>query len=422
MSNVAKFIRKNQDTCFADTIEKTAYNDFIISYNDKQCIYWKKAKKIKNLVNQPVLTRDEAHQAIKQHLGACKLLINDPSQHALLAQTCEELKSTVALWQLDSTISKDEKKTLNDILALKNQIRNSLFPQKNSPLKGIQTAQIQTNLSDQDKTNLRKTLKDMQRACLRKYFNERLKADKFQLDALKNRFQLHGASSFSESQFLQNQLDLWQKKLNEGKPIAIPKWYHCTKASDTMDTILKTDILFMHQGAYPGAFVSNKPEHLSYGSYCFMLSEHIEKTATKQKGRNTPLYPKQSSFYGEIHYNNTPKIAKSSSRINNQGDVSIWLAFQRGYHTFNSNTRRGTEGIPICRDARIQSGNLKYYQDTTVGFIYSSNEDPALQKIGQDRRVQVITYNEATALQTLINATFCCTLPADWKHNINYCT
>lgn len=78
MSNVAKFIKKNQDTCFSKNTGITNYNDFVASYNDKQSICWKKARKIKTVVSftQPIdeKSNDSVHKLVRQNLANCKIV------------------------------------------------------------------------------------------------------------------------------------------------------------------------------------------------------------------------------------------------------------------------------------------------------------------------------------------------------------
>ncbi len=415
MSNVAKFIRKNQDTCFCKNVNIETYNAFIASYNDKQSICWKKAKKVKTIT---ACAEDlDPHARVKQHLANCKILAKRSDVEAL-TEHCTALSESLKNWQIGDEITKKEKKTLNKVIAFKNQTRASFLPQKDKPLKGGTVKPIAINEPTED---LSCQLKEIRATTLKKYFSKRLEADQEQLDSLKWRFETN-KDSFQKVEFLEGQLDRWQKRIDQGKPIAIPKWYHCTKTAETTEKILDTSILYMKQGAYAGAFVSNRPEVETYGNYCLMLSDRIEKTGTKEPGSKDPVYPKQSNFCDTyLHYSDTPVPSKDQSFIPLQDFISIWLGFQRGKKTLSFWTGWGTEGIPMERQGQIKNGNLKYYKDTSVAFIFSQDDDPTLTQVGQQTRVPVLKYDEAEALRSLISATFYFTLPSDWEGNIKHC-
>lgn len=432
MSNVSKFIKDNKDTCLTDDKMITDYNAFITSYNDKQHICWKKAKKIKKIaikafdsgINFDYGSRDGMHQLIKHHLSNCADLLKNPNLDenlGVLIESCQNLKNSVDCWTLDSQITKEEKQTLNEILQFKNEARNTFFPAKDKPLKGPACEPKALRAPQEDKDIFRQELKELRRAVLTKYFHERLELDGAKLAQLRIRFN-ENKGNLPEEQFLSDQLDRWQKKLDQGKPIAIPKWYHCTKTPLVIDSIINTDILYKHDGMYPGVFLANLPEH-GYGQHCLMISDHIEKTGTKESGSDLPIYPKFSKMSqpSAIRYSDTPVAPENSALNNNQDGLGIWFGFQRGKNS------GGTAGIPIQKMKRVNDGGLKYYKDTTLGFIYS-NKDPysyhqnnnpkELEPIGQKYRVQVIQQKEAEAMRTLINATFFCTLPTSWEGNL----
>lgn len=153
-------------------------------------------------------------------------------------------------WPLDDKITKKEKKTLNAVIAFKNETRASFFPAKAKPLKGPSSKPIVSNAATEDeKDGLRTTLKEVRAAALKKYFHSRLESDQEQLDSLKWRFETK-KDSFKKTDFLEGQLNRWQKKIDEGKPIAIPKLYHCTKTADTVEKIFDTSILYMKQSGF----------------------------------------------------------------------------------------------------------------------------------------------------------------------------
>lgn len=430
MSNVSRFIKEHKGDCLKDKQNITDYNTFLESYNDKQCICWKKAKKIKQAVvqvfNPPsdfdMTKKEDVYQVVKLNLANCNALLEDLEDNFQeLLISCQDLSLSLESWIVEGKVTPEEKQTLNEILLFKNKARSIIFPPKDKPLKGtLGKFNPLISTSQDDKETLKALLKDIRRSTLTKYFHERLGLDGLKLTELRIRFN-ENKGTLEEPKFLEEQLDRWQKKLDQGKPIAIPKWYHCTKHLDTLKTILNGHILYA-SGCYPGVFVSNRPEVNGvggYGDFCMAISEHIEKVGTKEPGKGT-VYPKHSQMNQNtaypIHFSDTPLAPQDNAMKNNQEGVGIWFGFQRGAHTLNlSKSILGTAGVPLERMERIKNGSLKYYRDTTLAFVFDIHDQKGTQKLGQEKRVQVVTYKQAEAMRTLINATFHCTLPSDWQ-------
>lgn len=434
MCNVSKFIKKNNTECLKDRNTIADYNAFIASYNDKQCIGWKKAKKIKDIAVKVFipdpdfsLTKNEdIYKLIKHNLENCNAfaLLNAEDLEESFPQfldACQTLSLSLEEWVTEGKVSKEEKKTLNEILEFKNRARSIAFPANDKPLKGS-TANYNplNNVSKDDKKTLSQLLKNIRTTTLKMYFRERLDLDEKKLVELRMRFD-ENKGTLAEPQFLEDQLDRWQKKLEQGKPIAIPKWYHCTKQLDTLRTILDTQILYA-SGCFPGVFVSNRPEVNGvggYGDYCLVISDHIEKVGTKEPTKGT-VYPKysqmnQTSEY-PVRFSDTPLAPQDNAMKDNQEGVGIWFGFQRGaVHGFDPHTKLGKSGVPLERMNRIKNGSLKYYKDTTLAYVFDIHNSDATKKMAPKRRVQVVTYKQAEAMRTLINSTFHCTLPSDWE-------
>lgn len=433
MSNVSRFIKENKDDCLKDKNSITNYNTFIDSYNDKQSICWKKVKKIKQAVVKvfnpapdfDYNKKENVYQLVKLHLGNCNALLNVDLEEnfAELLDSCQTLSLSLESWIIEGKVSPEEKKTLDEILAFKNKARSIIFPAKEKPLKGtIGKFNPLISTSQEDKDTLHALLKDIRRATLTKYFHERLELDGLKLTELRTRFN-ENKGTLNEPQFLEAQLDRWQKKLDQGKPIAIPKWYHCTKQLDTLGKILDTHILYASMG-YPGVFASNRPEVNGvggYGDFCLAMGDHLEKVGTKEPGSGT-VYPKYSkknqSYTAPIQYSDVPLAPQDNALKNNQEGIQLWVGFQRGAHTLNPHTQYGTAGVPLERMERIKNGCLKYYKDTTLSFVFDIHDQAGTQKLGQQKRVQVITYAQEEALRSLINSTFHCTLPTEWQNKM----
>ncbi len=449
MSNVSKFIKTNKATYLKDDQAYTDYNTFISAYNDKQCLCWKKAKKVKNAVVQVFQedpnkafdygSREGMLQLVNHHLENCKTLLNSSNfekKFADFADACQMLNYTLDTWELKDPITKEEKQAINEILNFKNAARSTIFPAKgNQPLKGDGHVYNPLNsVKKEDKDALKTTLSEIRTNVLKKYFRERLELDGGKLAQLVQRFK-ENEGTLPEADFLRDQLARWQKKIDHGKPIAIPKWYHCTKTLNVLTNILDTHLLYA-SGCFPGVFVSNRPEVNGvggYGDYCLTISEHIEKVGTKEPGKpgilgkaKQTVYPKYSqmnqSHQYPIHYSDIPLAPQDNVLQNNQDQIGIWFGFQRGAHTLAHNPtlgmRIGTEGVPLERIERIKNGSLKYYKDTTLCYIFKIYDEPSLNTMAEKRRVQVVSYKQAEAMRTLINGTFHCTLPASWQGNL----
>lgn len=452
LQKIASKINRQREALFASKPEemkinsqiRDEFNSFIVSYNKNRTLCWKKAKCIKELSINSVskldfaapLTNEHMFKIIENHFKKCKqafstLNKNHPNE---LIDAFDTLSLALEGWE--PTLKQDnkkkyrmEKKLLNEILNLKNEVRSACMPARDKPLKGSQTfANKLLDTSHQQKLN--EVLKSVRRKILKKHFNERLDNDAKKLAELQMRFIENKEKNIFKNQevFLESQLEKWQKKIDNGKPISIPKWYHCTKNHSMLQKILDTFILYMHKGAFPGCFVANLPEH-RYGNFCIAMSEYIEITGTKNPKSKNPVYPHYSQLLeGQdypIFYSDTPKAPQNSGYKNNQQGVGIWFGFQRGAKTLNRATGFGREGIPLkCLNRLNTRKPLSYYKDTTVSFIFGCFKDDTIniQSIGKKRRIQVLSFDEQEALRSLINATFICTLPKSWENKLKQCS
>lgn len=272
MYRIAKFIHENQESCFHPNnkiVKIEAFNTFIQTYN---CSHYRQVKWIRDLIGE-----GDIHQLNKSRLKKCQLVLealmaeDSETRFAELVESCQLLAKSLATWKntFDKP-SKEEKKTLNDLLVFKNQVRAVFFAHKGKTLKGAHISAMHlTSIGDEAKEKLRAALKEIRLHVLTNYFRERLLYDAERLAALRKRFDEHKAE-LSQPDFLENQLNYWQTRLAHGKPIALPKWYHCTQEVETLGKILTSSILYaMKDEGNAGSFVSNNPEIEFFGDLLF---------------------------------------------------------------------------------------------------------------------------------------------------------
>lgn len=201
----------------------------------------------------------------------------------------------------------------------------------------------------------------------------------------------------------------WQMKLIKCKPIAIPKYFHCTIAAH-VNTIIQHPIGIQGQPpgkrkGYPGAFASSVPEMNpvgSYGDYCFALSDHIEAKVNK----NYPIVTNVSQIgdSGEPVY-----LGKAPDGPRKKGakQPRIWLGFKQDF---------------ALRRPDKTKNPLDYYEDTTFAlFATMAANDTEWEKVNQvsqkelhDRKIRLLIKSDFDAIVSLIHRSFHFTLPADW--------
>ena len=447
MKKIVAYIEANREVLFPVTNEKQSTNDknefnhfLSVSYNPKRTFSFKRVRTISAIsaesLNKSSLSNNnlskDSYNSIKHAFKGCRMLYNQLIQEASKRNIQQLMDQIIVLtccmedWELSSKINradfKKEKSLLNEILNFKNEVRAACLDKKDKSLKGDYLEG--THLLDAENQELLKiALKNLRGCILNKYFSVRLEKDKARLAELQLRFSENKGQLSFEGQgvFLQTILDRWQKKLDQGKPINIPKWYHCTKTNDVLQTILDSYILYMHQGFFAGCFTANFPEWM-YGSYCIAMSDHIEKTGTHNPGSDEIVYPQFTKWIEEqtIHYSDE-LVPSLDGNLNDQNaGISLWLGYQRGAKTLGLGGKdKGTEGIPLKLTSRFKSKKpLSYYKDTTVAFIVSLHKDSSIEQIARERRIQAYQFEQVEALRLLVNSTFKCTLPKTWENKL----
>lgn len=452
MRKVADFINRNWYNIFNSNPKSiTPLNDFIRRYNKQQIICWKKASSILRwpltLPLSPTPSPPTSPSPVRPLRPSDPSLNKDtnttfPSQPPKNPPTTlpdlnsEDLKHyngsdplTIARQQYEELrILFENVKEFNDddmILDLTNAcaLLNASLEDLNPKSKKTNKPVIQNllilirkikiwNKNGPKNPGLSEVLKELRTTALKKHFLKRLDPLATKVSQLKERFEAHKHHLSNPDQFLEKQLEHWDKKLANGKPIAIPKWYHCTKI-ENVGSILDSSIKYLQQKLYPGAFVSNKPEFGKYGEQGFALSEHIEKTATRDPitRKKHAIFPKYSNQTGTIHYG---PVADNLEQmyINKQASTEIWLGFQID-----------PTGIKMQRPNK-STDPLGYYKDTTIAFLFwhtnvvPSTDIANLKSIASARKLQAISTTELDALRELINCTFPCNLPKEWQGNL----
>lgn len=423
---ISLYVSENQDNLFppSEAQRKTEYNTFVAKYNKKQIVYWKKAIFLerKILEFKKGSPQNNVHVAFEECYKFFEALKIDekPSNEAVLALISSCQKLTGALSQLDHKDTKGNQELLNAILSLKNNMRSSLIQSNGKTLKGGIPDKI-SHLKEADQALLKVELKKMREALLKKHFHMRIEEDRAALKLLRERLEAKEKSGqpFTEKEFLKRQLKRWERKLDQGKPISIPKWYHMTSAVGQQKRILNSEIKYMKKRDKPGAYVANYPVK-EYGDFGIVLSRHIEKTSVYDNTGKKKLYPKYSFEKGieKAKYSDHEKLRKLDS-----GQPRIWLGFRRGEDTLKNETE-GTIGIPIYQKQRVEETDkpLNYYSNTTLAYIYARGQTSSVHKdienFAKEHRIQVIKQSEAEALWLLIDETFNLTFPKDWEGKI----
>lgn len=372
------------------------------------------------------LIDEEDHFRLMNPLDRCKLAFEEilkedlPSKKSIraLIESCRNLIQYLTL--LEGKDSKGQLELFDSILQLKNQIRASLIAPGTKTLKGPKPNKIKY-LNEKDQTLLRRELKSIRENILKNYFHVRLIEDWKIVKALKEHLEAKELKGefIHEKQFLKQQLRIWERKLEQGKPISIPKWYHLTESEETQKKIVEFHILFMKKRDYPGAFVSSYPAE-EFGAFAIVLSNYIEKTSVQEAESKKKIYPKYTFALDleSIKYSDRQEILQGIK----QQQPKIWMGFQKGRNTMQDGCNKGTEGIPILKSKRVQDGGVCYYEDTSLSFIYMKGQRLALEeemkKYARENRITYLRYSEAQALWNFIDEILAFTLPNNFKGKI----
>ncbi|KAF3362168.1 hypothetical protein PHSC3_001233 [Chlamydiales bacterium STE3] len=277
----------------------------------------------------------------------------------------------------------------------------------------------------------------------KKFFAERLCSDAEDLRALQTKFEQQQRESVrrltgnsrgeaelreldEKNQVIVHLLDEWTNKLKKGKPIAIPKWFHCTKPAFVNEILKGSRIENRHNGAYPGAFASSVPEMgaMGYGTFCFALSSNIERqTITEAQKTNIanpfPLitnvnadnnYPiHDDREHAPIFIQRRKPNVKTDQEAVDRKPPKVWAGFRAD--------------ITLEKGKKL-SNPLSYYAHTNFSFFAHMlrNDDEfekqlsegSLAKLHQ-MDVRILTREQFDTVIALVNATFHFHLPAEWK-------
>ena len=410
IKKIASFLDKNNHH-FSNNMEAHQFNELIVSYNKKRILRWKKAILItENFLKSKSFSLHDTVMLEKAFKGCQKAYLEIKHSPNNFFIKCASLSSLIN--KIDDHDMSKFKNLLNEILNFKNEVRAACLPRSIKRLKGP-CSFSKKKLSSLDQDILRVELKKIRAAVLKKYFKIRLTKNKNELDQLKAKWKLIKSNQSQKAiKCVETQLKVWEKKHMEGKPISLPKWYHCTKTVQIQKLIIESELLFQSK-TLPGAFVANYPV-TSFGSCGLAFSSYIEKTGTKdpKKGR---VFPIQSHLSEEflIRYADEEQPAGF-------GHPLLWLGFQRGRDAHFDPTAKKI-GIPLYRKHRVQSPQpLEYYKDTSIAFIFNFNYDIKVnENFALANRIKILNKTQVNALRSLVNQTFTLTLPKDWEGKIN---
>lgn len=251
----------------------------------------------------------------------------------------------------------------------------------------------------------------LQSLILKQIFQKKINYQTKELRALFNQYKLH-----SKNQEIEKFLTRCAKKNKKGKPYSLPVWYHFTRTASNVASILKSnEILYSHKGAYPGAFVSTKPE-TTYGSYGFCFSRQINKFAfKKEQGTITgPIISTlvlDSSFpiyLGKKPPLNPPNLPIAQTWFSTT--PQLWAGFKNNI-TFRK-PNKGKDPISYYRDIRL---SMFSYKKT---FYTSSNQG---LKYLKQKKVQLMEVTDLNELMNLIHHTVNFHLKEEWQ-NSEVCT
>lgn len=372
------------------------------------------------------LVDEDARLRFMNPIESCKLAFEEIQSESAnskinivsLIDKCKKLTQFINL--IDEKEFQDKLEMCDSILKIKNQMRATLIFPNDKTLKGPAPDKI-CYLDIEDQFLLKKELKTIREVVLKKYFHDRLIKDSRTLKALKMHLEAKAINGeyICQETFLKWQLKKWKKKLGQGKPISIPKWYHLTDDFEKQKKIVASHILYMKKRDYPGAFVSSYPPE-EFGSFAIVLSSYIETTGIRTEQQKKKIYPKYSFALDieNIKYSNCQEALQGVK----QNQPKIWMGFQKGCNTMLEGSTEGTEGIPILKPKNVQEGGINYYEDTSLSFIYMQEEnlnlEEEMRQYARENRISHLSYSEAQALWKLIDEALVFTLPSSWKGKI----
>lgn len=260
-----------------------------------------------------------------------------------------------------------------------------------------------------EQKKFKKTYIELQSLILKQIFKKKLIYQTKELQALCKQYKLHPQNS-EIAKFLIR----CKKKNRKGKLYSLPVWYHFTRTDTNVASILKSnEIRYSHQGAYPGAFVSTKPE-ISYGSYGFCFSKQINKFACKVdqgniKGPIISALNVNQSF--PIYLGKKPPLKPLNIPVVQtwqQTTPQIWAGFQ---NTINfKKPIKSKDPISYYKDIRLSLFSYrKYLHSSDCGLKYF-----------KQRRVQLMEVDNVNALMDLIHHTVYLHLKDEWSHSEVY--
>lgn len=227
------------------------------------------------------------------------------------------------------------------------------------------------------------------------FFHERLKQNKADLDAVKNKFK----KSRNQNSKTQEIIKEWNDSLKKMKPIDMPKWFHCTKPQ-YINKILKSGEILVMAVAFEGAFASTKPESETYGQFCIALGSNIEKNA------QPPLITNVHSPDGSPVY-----LGDAPEKNDNRQMPVLWA----GYKENISLKKPDKSKDPIGYYAHTNFCLLAYTGHNHKNAIDNILETPVKDAL-KERKIKILKKEDFEALTSLLARTFHCKVPKSWAN------
>lgn len=391
---------------------EATFQAFLHQYNADRCLGGKVCDDL--VIVTPIRTL-AASQTIEVAFKNCQdtfaAVKQDPSTIQALIDACEILSHKAA------TLNKADAH-LEPILDFKNSVRAYCLPQGKQALKGTEKGRINVALSDTDAEALRKQLKAIRREVLHTRFAQELMASEREIKLLKKTLESYHPSD--KKKYLKKYIKRQEKKVMEGKPKLHPKWYHCTKAADAHESILKTHIRFDTSGCFFG----NYPVP-GYGNFAIAMNARMESECSQDPVAGK-IYPIQTNWlYGDSIVYSDQEEAYQKEPI-----PEIWLASLKGRASYKNRVAKPNEwiGIAIKQEEKMTS-SFGYYESVVShifvrddkwasGIPLQQSDHTKTRQTAKALRVPILKVEQAGWIQELVQYTFALTLQKDWAGNI----
>lgn len=295
-----------------------------------------------------------------------------------------------------NTLDKNRDKNLaNDLLLIGRQIK------------------IRFN-SFQDNNKLKEAYVKFQSNILYSLFNDRINQDSQDLEALRRTFNQSTWLDGNKKSTINAILSKMEQRNIKGRPIAYPKWFHCTKTK-FINPILSSKAIEVRAVAKKGAFVASTPNYLNYGRICLAFSKDIEQPISPSFTVTCTSFNSLTNVYysDQSRYKNTKPLYPHYPRTFDIRTPNVWIGHQQNIH---------------FQKADKKTNIVDYYQKTALccvtdfGSVFNDRDNFKLTEKNIDfltnHKVHILHPDDFTAFIYLIQDTFHFTVPPSWKRHI----